>query len=555
MHQSKEGSDPTATPPLAEQIEGQLAIENAIVPTSPCDSHEKPNLSLARTIALALILASSSFFNVRTLAQDGSPRNATLDTNSLAISQTSITLACVIVLPTIGRDLHIPEGRQQWLLSASSLAYACTLPFWGRLADIVGRRFIFRFGLACVSLSCLVAPFAPEEVSFDIFLALQGLGAAAATPSAVGIIFGVFPQGQSQIYAMSAFSAGFPLGNVIGNILGGIIAQSLNWRWIFWIMAIATAISYGLSLLLIPPLAKDIEIQSVPLGQRLKTLVQEMDWVGLLMSLAMLLLLLVALTEGNVVGWRTSWVLALLIISCLLLPAFIAWELRLERKALRPPLLKLSIFRSRTYCAAQAISFIFWASFNNFLVFATYFYQYYQGLGVIQTTLRFLPTGITGILTVCVASQILSRVSGYAVALWGTTCVSVACLLFAVPIPADTTSYWAYGFPAMILLTLGADTLYPCTALFVMKSIPEGDQAMGAAIFQTLSQVGRSIGLAIATAIQIAVTKNQSRGGLEEDRGALLSGYRAAYWFSFAIGVASIAIAAYSFRGAGKLGN
>ncbi|KAK7999474.1 major facilitator superfamily transporter [Apiospora arundinis] len=481
MHQSKEGSDPTATPPLAEQIEGQLAIENAIVPTSPCDSHEKPNLSLARTIALALILASSSFFN------------------------TSITLACVIVLPTIGRDLHIPEGRQQWLLSASSLAYACTLPFWGRLADIVGRRFIFRFGLACVSLSCLVAPFAPEEVSFDIFLALQGLGAAAATPSAVGIIFGVFPQGQSQIYAMSAFSAGFP--------------SSLNWRWIFWIMAIATAISYGLSLLLIPPLAKDIEIQSVPLGQRLKTLVQEMDWVGLLMSLAMLLLLLVALTEGNVVGWRTSWVLALLIISCLLLPAFIAWELRLERKALRPPLLKLSIFRSRTYCAAQAISFIFWASFNNFLVFATYFYQYYQGLGVIQTTLRFLPTGITGILTVCVASQILSRVSGYAVALWGTTCVSVACLLFAVPIPADTTSYWAYGFPAMILLTLGADTLYPCTALFVMKSIPEGDQAMGAAIFQTLSQVGRSIGLAIATAIQIAVTKNQSRGAWKRTGG------------------------------------
>lgn len=471
-------------------------------------------------------------------------------------SQTAITLACVVVLPTIGRDLDIPEARQQWLISASSLAYACTLPFWGRVADIVGRRFIFRFGLACVSLSCLVAPFAPGEVAFDIFLALQGFGAAAATPSAVGIIFGVFPAGKSQIYAMSAFSAGFPLGNVIGNILGGIIAQSLNWRWVFWIMAIAIAITYGLSLLLIPPLPKDLEIQSVPLKQRLRTLIVEMDWAGLLLCSAMLVLLLVALTEGNIAGWTSPMVLTLLIISCLLLPAFIVWELRLEKLGLRPPpLLKLSIFKSRTYCAAQAVSFIFWAAFNNFLVFATYFYQYYQGLSVLETTLRFLPTGVAGVITICVASQILSRVSGYAVVLWGTACVSVACLLFAVPIPPDT-SYWAYGFPAMIILTIGADTLYPCTALFVMQSVPEDDQAMGAAIFQTLSQVGRSIGLAIATAIQIAVTKHQNTanvGGLE-DKEALLSGYRAAYWFSFAIGVASIAIAAYSFRGAGKLG-
>ncbi|KAK6858913.1 drug resistance protein [Apiospora arundinis] len=148
------------------------------------------------------------------------------------------------------------------------------------------------------------------------------------------------------------------------------------------------------------------------------------------------------------------------------------------------------------------------------------------------------------------------RLRDYTVALWGTMCVSLACLLFAVRTPADTTSYWAYDFPAMILLTLGADRLYHCTALFVMKSITEGNQAMGAVIFQTLSQLGRSIGLAITTVIQIALTKIQGRQGLDgEDRGALRSGYRAAYWFSFAMGMSSIAITAYSFRGAGKLGN
>lgn len=465
--------------------------------------------------------------------------------------QTSITLACVIILPAIGRDLDIPSGNLQWVISAASLAYASTLLLWGRLADIMGRRFIFQLGLASVCISCLVTPFAPEQVSFNIFRALQGLGGAAATPSAVGIIFGVFPPGRSQVYAMSAFSAGFPLGNVIGNILGGIIAQSLDWRWVFWIMSAVAACPFISSLFVVPPLARDAEIRAVPWRRRLRHLVAEMDWIGLLLSTGILILLLVSLTEGNVVGWKSPLVLTLLIVSSLLFPVFIVWERRLERMGERPPIVKLSLFGSRVYCAAQVIDFIFWASFNNFLIFATYFYQDYQGLDVIQTTLRFLPTGITGLATVFMSSQILSHVDGYHVALWGTTCVSIACLLFAVPIPPETT-YWAYGFPAMVLLTLGADTLYPGLSLFVMKSIPHEDQAMGAAIFQTIGQVGRSIGLAIATAIQLAVTDSPDRSD-NIDRDALLRGYRAADWFSFAIGVVAVMIAAYSFRGAGIL--
>lgn len=407
---------------------------------------------------------------------------------------------------------------------------------------------IFQVGIACVSLSCLISPFAPEEVSFNIFRAVQGLGGAAATPSAVGIIFGVFPPGKAQIYAMSAYSAGFPLGNVTGNVLGGIIAQYLEWKWIFWIMAIAAASVCISAIFVVPPLPKDVEIQSSPLRQRFRILKSQMDWVGLILSMATLIFLLVSLTEGNVVGWTAPHVLALLIISCLLFPIFIYWQLYLERSKGRPPLMKLSVFQSKIYCAAQAICFIFWASFNNFLVFATYFYQDYQELSVLQTTLRFLPSGITGVITVFIASQILNRVDGYLVALWGTACVTIACLLFAVPISPDTT-YWAYGFPAMVILTLGADTLFPCLSVFIMKSIPQDDQAVGAAIFQTVGQVGRSIGLAVATAIQIAVTN-----GASDHREGLLRGYRAANWFSFAIGVGSVLVATYAFKGAGKLG-
>lgn len=194
---------------------------------------------------------------------------------------------------------------------------------------------------------------------------------------------------------MSAYSAGFPLGNVTGNVLGGVIAQYLSWRWIFWIMAIASATACAISLFTVPPLPKDIQIKQTPFRERIRLLNSQMDWLGLVMSMTVLMFLLVSLTDGNVVGWASPRVLTFLILSVVTFPMYIAWEMYLEKRAKRPPLMKMCVFsKSGTYCAAQAIGFLFWASFNNFLVFATYFYQDYHGLNTIQTTLRFLPSGI-----------------------------------------------------------------------------------------------------------------------------------------------------------------
>ncbi|TKA81998.1 hypothetical protein B0A55_01719 [Friedmanniomyces simplex] len=77
-----------------------------------------------------------------------------------------------------GRDLHIPAARQQWIVSAYSLAFGCFLMLWGRLADVYGKRLVFILGSAWVCIVTLVCPFIPHEIGFDIFRGLQGLGAA-----------------------------------------------------------------------------------------------------------------------------------------------------------------------------------------------------------------------------------------------------------------------------------------------------------------------------------------------------------------------------------------
>lgn len=195
----------------------------------------------------------------------------------------------------------------------------------------------------------------------------------------------------------------------------------------------------------------------------------------------------------------------------------------------------------------------FFASFNNYLIFTTYFFQDFQGLSPLATMLRYIPTGVTGVIVALIVAQLLSRIPTFFILVCGTLATSIACLLYAVPI-APTTSYWAYGFPAMILAVMGADTSWPCLTLFTSQALPREDQAIGGALINAVGQFGRSIGLAVGTAIQTAAMA-KARGLPVKEAGPIrtwdddsLAGLRAASWVNFGFGVASLVVVLLAFR-------
>ena len=483
-------------------------------------------MSKARAIALVITLTGAAFLN------------------------TMSNQAVVIILPTIGRDLDIPAARQQWIVSAYSLTFGCFLLLWGRIADVVGKKQVFIWGSAWVCLTTLVCPFVPDEIGFDVFRGLQGLGAAANVPTAIGILGVTFPPGKAKNYAFATYSSGAPLGSVIGNILGGVVGEYASWRWVLWILAILAAMITVAGHFVIP--------QPKPRTQPMD-LKNSVDWAGGATVTVAILVLLFALTEGNVVGWATPWIPVLIVLSFLLLAAFVMWQMYLEKKTTRRPLMKISMFKDYKISAAMFAMMTFFGAFSNYLVFATYFYQEFEGRSTIQTTLRFLPTGVVGIIAIFIVSQILSKVKVYYILMWGMLCCAVACLLFAVPIPVGTT-YWAFGFPAMCLSVLGADALFPSLLLFIAQSLPKEDQALGGATINCVGQVGRAIGLAICTAIQVAVQESkESRSSAVTGEGSIgnlayLSGLRGALWFNFGTAMAGFLVVAATFRGTGKVG-
>jgi predicted MFS family arabinose efflux permease len=288
-------------------------------------------------------------------------------------------------------------------------------------------------------------------------------------------------------------------------------------------------------------------------------LLKSVDWLGGFFVTAGLLALLFALTEGNVVGWRTPWISVLIVVALILLGIFFAWQWYQENRTDRRPLIKVSIFKNGRFCAGLAIMALFFAGFNNFIVYATYFYQDYQGLSALQTTLRFIPTGVTGIFVAFAVSHLVSRVPTWIILLCANAAMSISCLLFAVPLP-QSTSYFAFGLPAMILCVVGADCTWPCLTLFTSKSLPQEDQALGGGLINASAAVGRAIGLAIVTAIQTAVMASD-RGVSVEQSGrimpwdpASIAGIRAANWFSFALGISCMVLVSAAFRGTGTVG-
>lgn len=199
----------------------------------------------------------------------------------------------------------------------------------------------------------------------------------------------LFPPGSKQrTQAFVAFSAASSVGSVLGNLAGGVIGGFLSWKWVFWVPAILASLVTVSAYLLAPP-GSAAQKNNGPItgpengqvGEKDRGSLRSLDWIGGFLITATLTLLLVTLSEANVVGWKTPWIPALVALSSVLGAIFVFWECRLEQLQTRhritripapQPLIKLSLFRSAQFSAAFITIGCFYASFNGFLIFATF---------------------------------------------------------------------------------------------------------------------------------------------------------------------------------------
>lgn len=240
------------------------------------------------------------------------------------------------------------------------MTYGCFLLLFGRIADLYGRRNVFIIGSAWVTACAIAVPFATNEILFDVLRGLQGLGGAANVSSGIGILGNAFDHGKAKNYAFSIYGAAHSLGTIMGILFGGVIAQYLSWRWVFWVFGIVASTVTVAGIFVIRP-------DKGCAGRK-----KGVDVLGGALITLSLMLFIFTLTEGEIQGWARPWIPALLVVSLLLGVAFVFWQIYLEQRTERAPLLKMFIWKNSRFTAAQIILCLFHGGFNNFLLFTTY---------------------------------------------------------------------------------------------------------------------------------------------------------------------------------------
>jgi len=139
-----------------------------------------------------------------------------------------------IALPAIGREFTLPALGLNWVATAYLLSAALFLVPFGRLADIVGRKKIYTWGVGVYTLASALCAMAPSGGMLIAFRIVQGLGGAMIFGTGVAILTSVFPAGKRGSALGIAVSATY-LGLSLGPVLGGFLTEQLGWRSIFWI--------------------------------------------------------------------------------------------------------------------------------------------------------------------------------------------------------------------------------------------------------------------------------------------------------------------------------
>jgi EmrB/QacA subfamily drug resistance transporter len=247
-----------------------------------------------------------------------------LTTALIALDSTVIATAVPSVVEDLGGFSQFP-----WLFSVYLLTQAVTVPVYGKLADVVGRKPVMVFGIVVFVLASVLCGLAWSMPALIVARGLQGIGAGAVQPMGITIIgdlYSVEERSRVQGYVASVWGA----ASVLGPALGGLFSEYVSWRWIFFINVPLGAIALFV-------LHRRFSEQVQPRVRR------PVDYAGTaLLTLGCSLLILGLLEGGNAWGWRSVTSAVVLGGSVLALAAFVA----VERRA-ADPVLPLWVFRRR----------------------------------------------------------------------------------------------------------------------------------------------------------------------------------------------------------------
>jgi len=381
-----------------------------------------------------------------------------------------------IALPVMQKTLSATVTDAQWIVDAYLLALASLLLAGGALGDHLGRMRMFAAGVVIFAGASIWCGLAPDTRHLIAARALQGIGGALLVPGSLAIIAATFPANERG-KAIGTWSAMTSMALIAGPLLGGWLVQTMSWRAIFFINIPIAVVTL---LIVWRTWTRD----SAEAGD-----VRSIDWAGTVLITVALAALTYALIEKR---QYTSFGIAVI--------AFVAFII-LEKRV-KNPIVPLTLFRSRSFAAANVLTVLLYAALNVAIFLLPFNLIQLQHYSPARTGAAFLPLVAAMSLLSRFTGAFADRVGPRLLLFFGPLIVAIGFLLLAVP--GIGGSYWTTFFPGLMIIGIGmATTVAPLTTT-VMTSVDD-EHHVGAAsgVNNAVSRVAGLLAIAFFGAISI----------------------------------------------------
>ncbi|KAI4702356.1 hypothetical protein J4E81_002719 [Alternaria sp. BMP 2799] len=437
---------------------------------------------------------------------------------ALSLSIFLVALDTVLIptaLPTISQSFHIPDSLYAWIGSSYLLANASSVPFWGKLSDIFGRKPVILTANAIFLGGSILCAVSVNAVMLIFGRVVQGLGGGGVVVLVHVCVSDLFTIRDRSFY-MGTVGAVWAVASALGPVLGGVFAQRLHWTWCFYINIPIISLA-----ILVLYLTLHLHNPRTPLTTGLAA----MDWLGTVTIITATILLLVGLQVGGISSYSNAGVITCLLFGSL---AYVAFPFSQHWVAQHggSPIMPLRIFKDISNLSALAVCACDTVVFTSVAYFLPLYFQIVLGL----------QPEITGVcmLAVAIPLALVSFASGHVIEKTGRFLEVLQAGLFVMTlgvgllISLGTTPSLGTIIAFMVVIGLGFGPNFGAPLIALQTRIQEADIAAGTAAFGFVRSIFGAIGLVIGQVVfQLLMAPHYAKiidSGIADDVAVNLTG-------------------------------
>ena len=439
----------------------------------------------------------------------------------IGIAQLMIVLDATIVtiaLPDAQKALGFSNGDRQWIVTAYSLAFGALLLFFGRLADLIGKKNTFIIGLVGFGLASALGGAAPNFEVLVTARALQGAAGAMLAPAALSLLTTTFTEPRERGTAFAVFGGIAGSGAAIGMLLGGLLTEYFNWRWTLFVNVAFTVVALVGAVTLLHTQRSEHR--------------PKLDLFGTVVISGALFCLVYGFSNAASHPWSAPSTWVFLAAATLGIVVFSWWQTRASH-----PLMPLRILLDRDRGGSFAAVFITGAGMFGVFLFLTYYLQIMLRYSPVKTGLAFLPMVFVLMASATLATtRLLQKVGARPLVAIGMV-LAAAGMAWMTGIDV-TTSYATHILGPLLIIGVGIGLVMAPAMNIATFGVDADDAGVASALVNTMQQVGGSIGTALLNTLATAAATSYLAGKLPTPlvlAHAQLHSYVTAFWWSAGI--------------------